>query len=150
MKLDIILLSLSIILFVIFFNPLIIGFSLFMLSLVLIKNISMMSVIWFAYIMFIVYIGGLLVLFIYVCMISSNHKFRLSFSFLGLSIQFFIMGFILWMNLNFSGSILLCSSSTLMDFPLYLMYINIFFLLIVFFAVIHMIFKKNISFKIES
>nr|YP_004934948.1 NADH dehydrogenase subunit 6 [Peronia peronii]AEQ93866.1 NADH dehydrogenase subunit 6 [Peronia peronii] len=44
-------------------------------------SVSLMSIFassWYGYILFLVYIGGLLVLFIYVCMVSSNFPFTIS------------------------------------------------------------------------
>nr|QXU57718.1 NADH dehydrogenase subunit 6 [Omalonyx unguis] len=147
MKFDIMLLSLVMIMFIIFFNPLIMGCCLFLLSLMLIKSVSMMSSVWFGYLMFMVYVGGMLVLFIYICMVTSNYKFSLKFSFFGIIIEILFMGVIFTYNFIPPMKFLMCSSNTMGNFPMFLMYILIFFLLLIFFSIVHIIFKKNISMK---
>nr|YP_004935067.1 NADH dehydrogenase subunit 6 [Succinea putris]AEQ93924.1 NADH dehydrogenase subunit 6 [Succinea putris] len=147
MKFDIMLLSLVMIMFIIFFNPLIMGCCLFLLSLMLIKSLGMMSSVWFAYLMFMVYIGGMLVLFIYICMVTSNYKFLLTFSTLGIFIEFSLLLLILMLNLILPSKFFLCSSQGMTSFPMFLMYVMIFFLLVIFFSIVHIIFKKNISMK---
>nr|YP_009445813.1 NADH dehydrogenase subunit 6 [Hypselodoris apolegma]ATX68401.1 NADH dehydrogenase subunit 6 [Hypselodoris apolegma] len=48
------------------------------MSILLVSLISMFSSFWFSYVLFLVYVGGLLVLFIYICLISSNYPFKFS------------------------------------------------------------------------
>jgi high-affinity Fe2+/Pb2+ permease len=50
----------------------------------------MYSRVWFAYVLFLVYVGGLLVLFIYICLVRRNYPitFRMS----GLIILFLLAG----------------------------------------------------------
>nr|YP_010192444.1 NADH dehydrogenase subunit 6 [Oxyloma wujiaquensis]QZO77382.1 NADH dehydrogenase subunit 6 [Oxyloma wujiaquensis] len=147
MKTDILLLSLVMSLFIIFFNPLIMGCCLFLLSLVLFKSLSSVSGMWYAYLLFMVYIGGMLVLFIYICMMTSNYKFTSTFSLTVIIFDLMITLMILLMNLDWTSNLLMCSSHSMINFPMFMMYILIFFLLVVFFAIIHIIFKKNISMK---
>nr|YP_010737138.1 NADH dehydrogenase subunit 6 [Botyodes diniasalis]WEP25232.1 NADH dehydrogenase subunit 6 [Botyodes diniasalis] len=72
----------------------------------------MLSTYWFSYILFLTFLGGLLVLFIYVSSIASNEIFKISFNmkmmfFLSLTIIFFISFFFMynltWMNLNINN-----------------------------------------------
>nr|YP_009558772.1 NADH dehydrogenase subunit 6 [Nagiella inferior]QBA83072.1 NADH dehydrogenase subunit 6 [Nagiella inferior] len=72
----------------------------------------MISTYWFSYILFLTFLGGLLVLFIYVSSIASNEMFKISFQ---LKMFFFLMIFISllisltfmknlnWMNLNINN-----------------------------------------------
>nr|YP_009408651.1 NADH dehydrogenase subunit 6 [Elysia cornigera]ANP26518.1 NADH dehydrogenase subunit 6 [Elysia cornigera] len=43
----------------------------------LVSIMGMTSSHWFSYVLFLVYVGGLLVMFIYVCLVSSNFPFKL-------------------------------------------------------------------------
>nr|WOR81119.1 NADH dehydrogenase subunit 6 [Anaspides driesseni] len=45
---------------------------------------------WFSYILFLIFLGGMLVLFIYVASLASNEMFKMSFSFLSLISVFLI------------------------------------------------------------
>lgn len=60
---------------------------------------------WFSYILFIVFIGGLLVLFIYISRIASNEKIKFSlnikFNFLFIIILSFWISYFFYKNLNF-------------------------------------------------
>nr|AID21713.1 NADH dehydrogenase subunit 6 [Hellula undalis] len=68
---------------------------------------------WFSYILFLTFLGGLLVLFIYVSSIASNEMFKMSFN-LKYTLFFFICIFILlsyismynlkWINFNINNS----------------------------------------------
>uniref|UniRef100_UPI0030033A06 NADH dehydrogenase subunit 6 n=1 Tax=Parotis amboinalis TaxID=3112168 RepID=UPI0030033A06 len=108
-----------------FFSLLIILFSFFMLFLshplsmglmILIQTMLtclisgiMMSTYWFSYILFLTFLGGLLVLFIYVSSIASNEMFSISFNmkmtlsmsiFLILIFSTFSMNNLNWLNFN--------------------------------------------------
>nr|AQU13064.1 NADH dehydrogenase subunit 6 [Plakobranchus cf. ocellatus HW-2015] len=50
------------------------------LSGVMVSIMGLVSSYWFSYVLFLVYVGGLLVMFIYVCLVSSNFPFKLNFS----------------------------------------------------------------------
>nr|YP_009487651.1 NADH dehydrogenase subunit 6 [Bironella hollandi]AWB98326.1 NADH dehydrogenase subunit 6 [Bironella hollandi] len=50
-----------------------------------------MKTFWFSYILFLVFLGGMLILFIYVTSLSSNEMFSLSFKLSFLSIMMFMM-----------------------------------------------------------
>nr|YP_010472694.1 NADH dehydrogenase subunit 6 [Pygospila tyres]UVH65819.1 NADH dehydrogenase subunit 6 [Pygospila tyres] len=72
----------------------------------------MMSTYWFSYILFLTFLGGLLVLFIYVSSIASNEMFKISFNmkimfFMSVSIIFmlslFWMNNLNWMNFNINN-----------------------------------------------
>uniref|UniRef100_UPI0030036FCB NADH dehydrogenase subunit 6 n=1 Tax=Parotis marginata TaxID=990162 RepID=UPI0030036FCB len=111
-----------------FFSLLIILFSFFMLFLshplsmglmILIQTMLtclisgiMMSTYWFSYILFLTFLGGLLVLFIYVSSIASNEMFSISFNMkmtFFLSIFFicilslFLMNNLNWLNFNINN-----------------------------------------------
>nr|YP_010743885.1 NADH dehydrogenase subunit 6 [Polythlipta liquidalis]WET30825.1 NADH dehydrogenase subunit 6 [Polythlipta liquidalis] len=72
----------------------------------------MLSTYWFSYILFLTFLGGLLVLFIYISSIASNEIFKISF-WLKMLLLFFIMNIIIisminynnlnWMNLNINN-----------------------------------------------
>nr|YP_010970171.1 NADH dehydrogenase subunit 6 [Phyllidiella zeylanica]WNR50747.1 NADH dehydrogenase subunit 6 [Phyllidiella zeylanica]WNR50760.1 NADH dehydrogenase subunit 6 [Phyllidiella zeylanica] len=61
-----------------FKNPISMTAVIVMISLALVTTISLLSSFWFSYVLFLVYVGGLLVLFIYICLISSNYPFKLN------------------------------------------------------------------------
>nr|WGC93641.1 NADH dehydrogenase subunit 6 [Pygospila tyres] len=72
----------------------------------------MMSTYWFSYILFLTFLGGLLVLFIYISSIASNEMFKISFNmkimfFLSLSIIMIMsmlwMNNMTWMNFNINN-----------------------------------------------
>ncbi|YP_009180488.1 NADH dehydrogenase subunit 6 (mitochondrion) [Amyelois transitella] len=84
---------------------------LILLQTILICSISgmMISTYWFSYILFLTFLGGLLVLFIYVSSIASNEIFKISFNLKLTSFFFFIIIFIIfniyksnmtWMNFS--------------------------------------------------
>nr|YP_004934884.1 NADH dehydrogenase subunit 6 [Ovatella vulcani]AEQ93846.1 NADH dehydrogenase subunit 6 [Ovatella vulcani] len=64
--------------FPIFTSPIGLGGMLVLISFMLVVQLAMYFSGWYAYILFLVYIGGLLVLFIYVCMVSSNYRLSAS------------------------------------------------------------------------
>nr|YP_004935106.1 NADH dehydrogenase subunit 6 [Trimusculus reticulatus]AEQ93934.1 NADH dehydrogenase subunit 6 [Trimusculus reticulatus] len=66
--------------FPVFSSPISQGALLVLMSFCLVSLISVFSSSWYGYILFLVFIGGLLVLFIYVCMVSSNYSFSAKFS----------------------------------------------------------------------
>nr|YP_003495113.1 NADH dehydrogenase subunit 6 [Platevindex mortoni]ADD37168.1 NADH dehydrogenase subunit 6 [Platevindex mortoni]UZH97740.1 NADH dehydrogenase subunit 6 [Platevindex mortoni] len=68
-------------------SPLSMGGALIATSFCLVSLMAIFSSSWYGYVLFLVYIGGLLVLFIYVCMVSSNFPFVLS-----PSLTFFVVG----------------------------------------------------------
>nr|ABL09060.1 NADH dehydrogenase subunit 6 [Odontoglaja guamensis] len=59
-------------------SPVSMGATLIMLSASMVMIMAVSASWWYSYILFLVYIGGLLVLFMYVCMISSNFSFSSS------------------------------------------------------------------------
>nr|AJJ48403.1 NADH dehydrogenase subunit 6 [Radix sp. MOTU5] len=58
--------------FPVLMSPVSLGGLLILISISFVVLISLMSSAWYGYLLFLIYIGGLLVLFIYMCMISSN------------------------------------------------------------------------------
>nr|YP_010046683.1 NADH dehydrogenase subunit 6 [Tripteroides tasmaniensis]QPJ78614.1 NADH dehydrogenase subunit 6 [Tripteroides tasmaniensis] len=56
---------------------------------------TLMKTFWFSYILFLIFMGGMLVLFIYVTSLSSNEMFSMSFKLLILFMTFFFIIFIL-------------------------------------------------------
>nr|YP_010574486.1 NADH dehydrogenase subunit 6 [Onchidium reevesii]ADZ61657.1 NADH dehydrogenase subunit 6 [Onchidium reevesii]UZH97727.1 NADH dehydrogenase subunit 6 [Onchidium reevesii] len=79
----------SMALFPVMGSPLSMGGALIATSFGVVSLMSIFSSSWYGYVLFLVYIGGLLVLFIYVCMVSSNFPFMinpsLAFSVFGLA-----------------------------------------------------------------
>nr|WAM61660.1 NADH dehydrogenase subunit 6 [Neptis soma] len=70
----------------------------------------MINTYWFSYILFLIFLGGLLVLFIYVSSVASNelfkisfmNKFMFSFIFLILVFSFILKNNLNWMNFSFN------------------------------------------------
>lgn len=56
---------------------------------------------WFSYILFIVFLGGILVLFIYVCSLASNEIFNFSIKIITISIITYFIIFILLFIINY-------------------------------------------------
>lgn len=61
-------------------NPVGIVGTLVCMSLVFVRFISTLSRRWFSFVLFLVYVGGLLVLFMYICLIRRNYSFGLNIS----------------------------------------------------------------------
>nr|WDD39320.1 NADH dehydrogenase subunit 6 [Onchidium reevesii] len=59
-------------------SPLSMGGALIVMSFCSVSLLSVFASSWYSYILFLVYIGGMLVLFIYVCMVSSNFPLTLN------------------------------------------------------------------------
>nr|YP_010970197.1 NADH dehydrogenase subunit 6 [Phyllidiopsis shireenae]WNR50786.1 NADH dehydrogenase subunit 6 [Phyllidiopsis shireenae] len=59
-----------------FKNPISMVSAVVAISLLMVMIISLLSSFWFSYVLFLVYVGGLLVLFIYICLVSSNFPFK--------------------------------------------------------------------------
>nr|YP_009987758.1 NADH dehydrogenase subunit 6 [Phyllidiopsis krempfi]QNL17303.1 NADH dehydrogenase subunit 6 [Phyllidiopsis krempfi] len=57
-------------------NPISMVAAVVFISLLMVLIISLLSSFWFSYVLFLVYVGGLLVLFIYICLVSSNYPFK--------------------------------------------------------------------------
>nr|WIG49073.1 NADH dehydrogenase subunit 6 [Runcina aurata] len=76
-------------------NPLSLGSVLILLSFLSVGLLTLFSNWWYCYILFLVYVGGLLVLFMYICLMSSNYPFFMSKSFWGylFLLSFFFMNF---------------------------------------------------------
>uniref|UniRef100_A0AAU6W804 NADH dehydrogenase subunit 6 n=1 Tax=Tinodes ventralis TaxID=3144872 RepID=A0AAU6W804_9NEOP len=55
---------------------------------------------WFSYILFIMFIGGLMILFMYMCSISSNLKFKINFKLMILMIFMFLILLFIMMNMK--------------------------------------------------
>nr|YP_010988697.1 NADH dehydrogenase subunit 6 [Anaspides richardsoni]WOR81015.1 NADH dehydrogenase subunit 6 [Anaspides richardsoni] len=71
---------------------------------------------WFSYILFLIFLGGMLVLFIYVASLASNEMFKMSFTFLfllGVAVIFFFMFYLFSDFLMFYIDSLDMSSSNL-------------------------------------
>ena len=66
-------------------GPLRLGALLVLLSLGIVCGIRVVGTWWYSYVLFLVYIGGLLVIFIYVCLISRNNSFTSSMRVLGVT-----------------------------------------------------------------
>nr|YP_010632238.1 NADH dehydrogenase subunit 6 [Polydesma boarmoides]WBP62354.1 NADH dehydrogenase subunit 6 [Polydesma boarmoides] len=94
-------------------NPLSMGLMILMQTLlVCLLSGMLIKTYWFSYILFLTFMGGLLVLFIYVSSIASNELFKPSFNsklilticiFIFLVIQFFLFNNLYWMNFSFNS-----------------------------------------------
>nr|YP_010273939.1 NADH dehydrogenase subunit 6 [Bulinus truncatus]QYJ56642.1 NADH dehydrogenase subunit 6 [Bulinus truncatus] len=58
-----------------YFTPISLGIILFLTSVFMVFLMSITLSSWYSYILFLVYVGGLLVLFMYMCIMGSNVKF---------------------------------------------------------------------------
>nr|AIZ97172.1 NADH dehydrogenase subunit 6 [Heliconius melpomene rosina] len=111
----------NLIMFISFFmfftnNPLSMGlFILIQTLLTCILSGMMINTYWFSYILFLIFLGGLLVLFIYVSSIASNELFKISifnkiFMMLGIiflfMLSFYFKNNLFWMNLYFNDEML--------------------------------------------
>nr|AEZ51422.1 NADH dehydrogenase subunit 6 [Cnaphalocrocis medinalis] len=72
----------------------------------------MLSTYWFSYILFLTFLGGLLVLFIYITSIASNEMFKISFNmkiffftciFIIFNISIFNLNNLMWLNFNINN-----------------------------------------------
>nr|ALO77574.1 NADH deshydrogenase subunit 6 [Lamiinae sp. GENSP02] len=88
------------IMFILLKHPLSLGFNLMIQTILISMFSGMMSFnYWYSYIIFLVMIGGMLILFIYMTSIASNEKFKFSSKIL----LFFMLSFMLfWFILMFS------------------------------------------------
>nr|YP_009113899.1 NADH dehydrogenase subunit 6 [Pupilla muscorum]AGC52864.1 NADH dehydrogenase subunit 6 [Pupilla muscorum] len=138
--------------FIMFFTseqPAALGGSLILMSFLSALSFSFMFSSWYGLMLFLIYVGGLLVLFMYVIMLSSN--FILSFSLKTTIKGFFVLMF-MWAlkNFNLPSKILAesmssCSSSLMMGLFLSLGV----FLLLVFFSIVHMVLFKGVILKLN-
>jgi hypothetical protein len=128
-------------------NPIGLGILLFLLRLFILILIGTIVNVWYAYILFLVYIGGLLVIFIYICIISRNFKlnkigiWELSGIFIvGLfsSQYLFNQKIVIYIGINING----------LRLPLFLFLRLVVYLLICFFVIINIILRGGNSLKI--
>nr|YP_010417070.1 NADH dehydrogenase subunit 6 [Lacera noctilio]USC54657.1 NADH dehydrogenase subunit 6 [Lacera noctilio] len=94
-------------------NPLSMGLMILLQTLLICLLSGMLiKTYWFSYILFLTFLGGLLVLFIYVSSIASNELFKPSFNtklfmifflFVFILIQFLFMNNLYWMNFSFNS-----------------------------------------------
>nr|UBU97369.1 NADH dehydrogenase subunit 6 [Asteronotus hepaticus] len=71
-----------------FKNPISMAALVVAVSLLIVSMMSLFSSFWFSYVLFLVYVGGLLVMFIYICLVSSNYPFKFGIS----SLVFILLG----------------------------------------------------------
>nr|ASW26910.1 NADH dehydrogenase subunit 6 [Gallerucida bifasciata] len=89
-------------LFIFFNHPLSCGMILIIQTILICLMTGMMNYnYWFSYILFLIMIGGMLILFIYMTSIASNEKFKFNFPILIISIMMIILNFMLLMMDNF-------------------------------------------------
>nr|YP_010714883.1 NADH dehydrogenase subunit 6 [Cladiscus yunnanus]WDE20697.1 NADH dehydrogenase subunit 6 [Cladiscus yunnanus] len=146
--------SLSLSLSIIFLkHPMSLGFILLLQTLNCSLIINLLNYnFWFSYILFLIMIGGMLILFIYMTSIASNEKFMFSNILLSLFLMMMMMFFIIILMDNFIFNLNFINSETLMlnktfnfsmnmnkyfSFPNFFMfYITIIYLLITLIAVV--------------
>nr|UKT66237.1 NADH dehydrogenase subunit 6 [Haplotrema minimum] len=128
-----------------------------MLSLIMLMNsvliaflMSITYSVWFSYVFFLVYVGGLLVLLIYIVMISSNVK--LMFGFKGfywwVSMVFILLMMVFSVVVELKVSSFNSVSESLINFPpIMLMYLGV-LLLIMFLGISNIVFIGGGSLKI--
>ncbi|YP_009164476.1 NADH dehydrogenase subunit 6 (mitochondrion) [Spodoptera frugiperda] len=97
-------------------NPMSMGLLILMQTLLTCLLSGMMiKTYWFSYILFLTFLGGLLVLFIYVSSIASNQLFTLKFNYKKMSILILIMMFLMMMMYNNNMTWLNLSMNSDMD-----------------------------------
>nr|YP_010273952.1 NADH dehydrogenase subunit 6 [Bulinus nasutus]QYJ56655.1 NADH dehydrogenase subunit 6 [Bulinus nasutus] len=74
--------SLLMVMFSVCITPIPLGIVLFFTSVFVVFLMSILLSSWYGYILFLVYVGGLLVLFMYMCIMSSNMSFFSSYYFM--------------------------------------------------------------------
>nr|QTF74914.1 NADH dehydrogenase subunit 6 [Colasposoma dauricum] len=87
--------------FILLNHPLSMG--LFLLIMTVMTSLTtglMNTTFWFSYILFLVMIGGMLILFIYMTSVASNEKFKFSFKIMYFSMSIFMISVMLNMNQN--------------------------------------------------
>nr|YP_009660829.1 NADH dehydrogenase subunit 6 [Pseudosuccinea columella]QCT09593.1 NADH dehydrogenase subunit 6 [Pseudosuccinea columella] len=130
-------------------SPISLGGLLIFISVCFVILISLISSAWYGYLLFLVYIGGLLVLFIYMCMISSNTMFKIEIP--QVILMFLLLNFYFSMNFSETSMYFLGNSTfdsgTQMNMSVFLSLVII--LLVVFLAVVQIV-KLKSSIQIES
>nr|WNN67220.1 NADH dehydrogenase subunit 6 [Colasposoma dauricum] len=85
--------------FIILNHPLSMGLFLLIMTIMMSLATGLMnSTFWFSYILFLVMIGGMLILFIYMTSVASNEKFKFSFKIMYLSLSIFMISMVFNMN----------------------------------------------------
>nr|APX40652.1 NADH dehydrogenase subunit 6 [Crioceris asparagi] len=80
-------------------HPLSMGMMLLMQTIMIALMTGMMNMtFWFSYIIFIIMIGGMLILFMYMTSVASNEKFKFSNKILVMSIIIMILSLMIWMK----------------------------------------------------
>uniref|UniRef100_UPI0030FEC0B8 NADH dehydrogenase subunit 6 n=1 Tax=Neopanorpa claripennis TaxID=3135613 RepID=UPI0030FEC0B8 len=93
-------------------HPLAMGLLLLTQTLTICLTIGMVSkTFWFSYILFLVFLGGMLVLFIYMTSLASNEMFSMSFKLISLFITFLF--FIMLINILLDKNLILSTFSNL-------------------------------------
>nr|YP_010390241.1 NADH dehydrogenase subunit 6 [Virpazaria ripkeni]UPV69721.1 NADH dehydrogenase subunit 6 [Virpazaria ripkeni]UPV69734.1 NADH dehydrogenase subunit 6 [Virpazaria ripkeni] len=126
-------------------TPMAYGGALIFLSLLMSMQISLMMSSWYGFLLFLVYIGGMLILFMYMIMLSSNFVFTSTNPILAMTFSITFL-FVMKMSSNYLKSILSvsmqqCSADMMIGLFLALAVL----LLLVFFSIVFMILKKNKS-----
>nr|AYM85186.1 NADH dehydrogenase subunit 6 [Pseudocolaspis sp. EMHAU_15070625] len=96
-------------------HPLSMGFNILMLTILISLTTGMMnSTFWFSYILFLVLIGGLLILFIYMTSIASNEKFKFSSKMIIINMSTITISYLLLKN-NFKLNLKIKDMNQYMD-----------------------------------
>nr|YP_010939946.1 NADH dehydrogenase subunit 6 [Rabdotus mooreanus]WLN31332.1 NADH dehydrogenase subunit 6 [Rabdotus mooreanus] len=119
-------------------NPLSLGLMMLMLSFMVVNSLAFIMFTWYAYILFLIYIGGVMVLVIYMSMLSSNYlMYKMKSSILSLgavgSLAFYIQSYLygpfylkksLWMYLSESPLMLSSIMILILGVLLYLVFLG--------------------------
>lgn len=135
--------------FILVVNPIIIGILLLTLSLLIVVQIGFLISSWYAYILFLVYVGGLLVIFIYICIISRNLQLGGVFSLSGLGLTIIILTLV-GQFINNQKILTHIDILSGVNFPLRLLLIVGVYLLICFLSVISVILRGGTTINIEN
>nr|AOY39159.1 NADH dehydrogenase subunit 6 [Meropathus sp. BMNH 675618] len=89
------------IMFLFMMHPLSMGMMLFLQTIIIALITGFLnSNFWYSYILFLIMIGGMLILFIYMTSIASNEKFKFSNKLMLFMIMLLIISFIIYMNMD--------------------------------------------------
>lgn len=135
--------------FILVGNPIIIGILLLALSFLIVVQIGFLISSWYAYILFLVYVGGLLVIFIYICIISRNLQLGGFFSLRGLGLTIIILT-LAGQFVNNQKILTHLDILNGINFPLRLLLILGVYLLMCFLSVISIILRGGTTINIEN
>lgn len=146
----VVLLSRLIRIFVLVRRPMGVGVLLFILRLLIAVKIGLIIRSWYAYMLFLVYVGGLLVMFIYICIIRRNYQ--LGVRKIKLLLPLILINLAILSQYTINQKLVTFSGLRIngMNLPLFLLLILGVYLLICFIVVINIIFIGGSTIELEN